>query len=215
MPYEIIIGRGAQQPFIIPGNCNAVSHNHARFMVDDDGNWFIEDLTGPNGNGTYVRDCNGIFRRVQSKMIDRDSVIRLGCGGHNSFTFYANRIIAPDDFSFEFDLIQTQLRDIQDEQARLEAKNEKKTKRIRTIRAAGGALTITFIAISLITGSALGVAPAVLSGAVSAFLPTPDQKQFKAILEKKKAILICPKCFSPISEAAVYNRVCPLCKAKG
>ena len=215
MPYEIIIGNGGEQPFTIPGSCRAVSHNHARFYVDDDGNWFITDLTGPTGNGTFIRDSNGEFRRINTKMSDRDTVIRLGSGGHNSFTFYANRIIAPDDFTFEFDLLHRQLNDIRQEQLMLEAENEKKAKRIRGIRLGGAVLTISFIAVSLITGSALGVAPAVLSGAVSAFLPTPDQKKVKDLIERKKTSMVCPKCFSPISETAVYNRVCPLCKAKG
>lgn len=215
MPYEIIIGNGGQQPFIIPGSCRAVSHNHARFYVDDNGNWFIEDLTGPNGNGTYVQDCNGVFRKIQTMTIDRDSVIRLGCGGHNSFTFYANRIIAPDDFSYEFSLIHERLREIQQEQVRLEADNEKKSKRIKTIRTVGGFLTLVFLGVGLVTGSPLGFAPAALSGGIAAFLPAPDQKQLKALMERKKSVMVCPRCFSPISEAAIYNRVCPLCKAKG
>lgn len=215
MPYEMIIGKGGQQPFIIPGTCDAVSHNQARFWVDDNGNWFIEDLTGVNGNGTYVRDSTGIFRRIKTKMIDRDTVIRLGCGGHHSFTFYANRFIAPEDFSFEFDLLQHQLRSIQQEQAVLEAENEKKVKRMKLIRGTGGVITIAIMIYSAVTQSFLGLAPAAITGALSAFLPAPDQKQLKALMEKKKNILVCPNCFNPISETAVYNRVCPMCKAKG
>lgn len=215
MPYEIIIGRGGQQPFTIPGTCEAVSHHHARFTVDDDGNWFIENLTGPGGNGIYIKDCNGTFRRTEAKMIDRDSVIRLGSGGHISFTFYANRIIAPDDYSYEFDLIQAQLREIQQEQSRVEAENEKKARKIKAIRAASGVVTLGLLAYAAVMKSPGGFAPAAISGAVTALLPSPDQKRLKAVLEKKKALLLCPKCFSPISEAAIYNRACPMCKAKG
>ncbi len=215
MPYEIIIGRNGQQPFTIPGTCEAVSHQHALFTVDDNGNWFIEDIKGPHGNGTFVQDVNGEFRRIQKKMIDRDSIIRLGCGGHNSFTFFANRIIAPDNFSYEFDLLHHRLRALQQEQAALEAINEKKAKKIKTIRAASGVITLGLLAYAAVMKSPAGFAPAAISGAVTALLPAPDQKHLKALAEKKKAILVCPKCFSPISETAVNNRVCPLCKAKG
>lgn len=215
MPYEIIIGNGGQQPFTIPGNCRAVSHNHVKFTVNDDGNWFIEDLTGPNGNGTYVQDCNGVFRRIHTKMIDRDTVIRLGCGGHNSFTFFANRIISPDDFSYEFDLLQARLREIQNQQTLLEAENEKKAKRIKVIRGIGTAIAAIFAIYSFIFQAPMGIGITVIAAGIATLLPSPDQKKIKALLEKKKAILVCPKCFLPINEASVYNRACPMCKAKG
>lgn len=215
MPYEIIIGREGQQPFPIPDTCKAVSRAHARFIVDDNGNWFIEDIKGPQGNGTFVMDANGEFRSIQSKMINRDSVIRLGSGGYKSFTFFANRIIAPDNFSYEFNLLNDRLRAIRQEQSLLEAANEKKAKKIKVIRAASGVITLGLLAYAAIMKSPAGFAPAAISGAVTALLPAPDQKQLKALAEKKKAILVCPRCFSPISETAVNNRVCPLCKAKG
>lgn len=215
MPYEILIGRGAQQPFIIPGNCNAVSHHHARFQVDDDGNWSIQDLTGPNGNGTFVQDSTGVFRRIQTKMIDRDTVIRLGSGGHNSFTFYANRVIAPDDFSYEFGLIHSRLHALQEEQARLEAENEKKARRIKAIRTTGTLIAAISALLSFVASMPGVIGVTVVAGGIATFCPAPDQKKLKALLEKKKALLVCPKCFQPISETALYNRMCPLCKAKG
>lgn len=215
MPYEIIIGRRAQQQFVIPDSCDAVSRQHARFWVDDNGNWFIDDLTGGRGNGTFVRDSTGAFRRIQTKMIDRDTVIRLGCGGHHSFTFYANRIIAPTNYSYEFDLLQRQMRELRQEQATIETANEKKAKRLKLIRGGSALVTLGIMAYSALTKSYLGLAPAAITGAVTALLPTPDQKQMKELLERKKNLLLCPCCFNPISEAALYNRVCPMCKAKG
>lgn len=215
MPYEMIIGHGAQQPFTIPGSCSAVSHRHAMLRVDDMGNWYIDDLTGPQGNGTYIRDSEGIFRRITSKMIYRDSIIRLGSGGHNSFTFYANRIIAPDDYSYEFDLLHQQLMNFAQEQATLEAENEKKGKRMKYIRMGCGVLTAAFVLYSFISGNSVGFAPAAVSGALTAMLPAPDQKPLKQLMERKKTMLVCPKCFNPISEIAINNRVCPMCKAKG
>lgn len=212
--YQIIIGCGGEQPFMIPGTCRTVSHRHARFWVDDNGYWFIEDLTGPNGNGVYIRDSNGEFRRIIRKRIDRDTVIRLGAGGHNAFTFFANRIIAPDDFSFEFTLLQRQLREIQQEQQKLEIENEQKAAKIKKVRTTGiviGALS----AVGALFGMPALLGVTLISGGIAALLPSPDQKALKALLEKKKSIMVCPKCFQPVSETSIMNRICPLCKAQG
>lgn len=212
--YEMIIGCGGEQPFMIPGTCRTVSHRHTRFWVDDNGNWFIEDLTGPQGNGTYIRDSSGEFRRINRKRIDRDSVIRLGAGGYNAFTFYANRIIAPDDFSFEFTLLQKQLREIQNEQQRLEAENERKAKKIKNVRLVGGCIAgLSAIGALFSMPGFIGVMA--ISGAIAGLLPAPNPKELKALLERKKSIMVCPKCFQPISETAIMNRLCPQCKAKG
>lgn len=216
MPYTLTIGRNGEQPFTIPGTCQAVSHEHARLLVDESGNWTLEDLKPPPyGNGTYVRDADGEFRLITKKRIGLDTVIRLGCAGHNGFTFYANRLVAPDNFSYEFDLLEAKLTDIRRRQLMIEAENEKKQKRIRGIRIGSGVLTLGILATTMITGSGLGIAPAMLTGAVTALLPGPDQKALKALLEEKKNILVCPSCFSPISEADALNRACPRCKAKG
>lgn len=215
--YEIIIGNGGQQPFIIPGNCRSVSHEHARFWVDDAGNWWIEDIKGASGNGTFVMGEDGVFRSIKQKMIDRDTIIRLGQGGHNSFTFYANRILAPEDYSYEFDLLEGKLRAIKQEQAMLEAENEKKQKRMKQIRIGGSVLTLGVAGLGLMLsgGNPLGFTPALLTGAITGLLPSPDTKQLKALEQRKRNILLCPKCFNPIGEAFVNNRQCPACKAKG
>lgn len=209
------IGRGGQQPFIIPGTCGAVSHEHTRFWVDDNGNWWIEDIKGPNGNGTYVMGSDGEFRRITRKMIDRDTIVRLGPGSHTSFTFYANRLIAPDDFSYEFDLMEDKLREFKKEQAMLEAENEKKLKRVKMVRISGGILTGAFVILGVVCGKIGLASPAMLTGAIAAMMPSPDTKAMKNLAERKKAVLVCPKCFNPISENTVYNRMCPSCKAKG
>lgn len=213
--YEIIVGRGGQQPFIIPGSCGAVSHEHARFWVDQAGNWIIEDIKGPAGNGTYVMDAQGEFRSVRSKMIDRETIIRLGPGGHNSFTFYANRFIEPEDFSFEFDLLESKLGQIKQEQMFLETENEKKQARVKNLRMVGGVLTIAMLVGGYILGGVGGAMPSVVVGALTGLLPGPDTKALKALEKKKRALLVCPQCFLPISEANLYNHKCPSCKAHG
>lgn len=212
---EIIIGRGGQQSFIIPGSCGAVSHEHTRFWVDENRNWIIEDIKGPAGNGTFVMDEQGEFRRITIKMIDRDTIIRLGPGGHNSFTFYANRLISPDDYSYEFDLLESKLNAVKREQQMLEAENEKKQNRVKNLRMIGGGLTILVLVGGFLLGGVGGAMPSVVVGAITGLLPGPDTKALKNLERKKRAFLLCPKCFAPISETTVYNRICPSCKAKG
>lgn len=213
--YEIIIGRGGQQPFIIPGDCGAVSHEHTRFWVDESGHWIIEDIKGMAGNGTYVMDAQGVFRSIKTKMIDRDTIIRLGPGGHNSFTFYANRLIAPDDFTYEFDLLESKLHEIKREQQTLEAENEKKQVRVKNLRMVGGALTIVMLVGGFLLGGVGGAMPSVVVGAITGLLPGPDTKALKNLEKRKRALLVCPNCFLPISEANAYNHKCPSCKAQG
>ena len=65
---EFIIGRQGTQPFPISDAYYHVSTRHALITIDEQGQWWIEDLNSTNG--TYIQDSTtGEFVRVQKKRI--------------------------------------------------------------------------------------------------------------------------------------------------
>lgn len=108
MAQELIVGRSQSSSIKIPAAKDAVSGQHVRITINDNGIWKLEDLK--SSNGTYVRDENGEFHRVYNKQIHESDIIRLGNGGANSFIFTARRILALDDsYAYEFKMLRKEL----------------------------------------------------------------------------------------------------------
>lgn len=108
MAQELIVGRSQSSSIKIPAAKDAVSGQHVRITINDNGIWKLEDLK--SSNGTYVRDENGEFHRVYNKQIQESDIIRLGNGGANSFIFTARRILALDDsYAYEFKMLRKEL----------------------------------------------------------------------------------------------------------
>jgi len=49
---QYIVGRDSEAGFVV--SRSSVSRQHARLFVDDDGNWWVEDLNSTNG--TFVNE---------------------------------------------------------------------------------------------------------------------------------------------------------------
>jgi hypothetical protein len=207
---EFIIGRGTEcnQPFKI--NSDSVHLRHAKICISDGGVWTLEDLHGAHGNGTYVRDDEGEFRRVLNVQIKPESVIRLASGGHHSFVFTAHRLLqSENDFSWEIERVRSIA-------AELKREEEKENRRIQNLRVwpmllSAICLVATFLVsdmryMRLIMGS-----QTICIGLISFIFGGP--KKLQALRKKRTKIVVCPNCQRPMSDFDLENRQCSICKA--
>lgn len=219
MAKEIIVGRNSNSPIKIPEAKDGVSWNHAKITVSDDGVWSIQDMDSTNG--TYVRDDDGEFRLVDSKIISETDIIRLGKdGAGNCFTFMAHRAIDPiGSYSFEF----RQLRRLLNSQRELELKQEKAIHSHGWIAKFSGIGVIILRAIwgwfdnsNNLSNSNVWYALIAISPVAVGTLFNGDNKKLRQIRERRKKILICPNpmCGYPISEWDIEHGQCSHCKAK-
>lgn len=217
---EYIIGRSGNQPFPIPVDKTFVSHQHATIRIDDYGRWTIIDNN--SANGVYVRNSDGEYERVFQSEITPNTVVRLGPENVHSFEFWAQRVLAPDpnDYSVEFQALKGML----EEQKELERKVEKKTELYNWISSASGAVAcVLFLLYHAMTkkdgqGSSENVMMMRMMGMtmipvlIKLFLPKPA-KTLRRLREKRAKVIRCPKCGNPLSDHAVSQGFCPMCKA--
>ena len=219
MPQEYIIGRSPSSPIPIPSNKTFVSGNHVKITIGDDGRWEIEDLDSPNG--TYVKDINGDFKRVNKKLIDENSVIRLGQEGHGSFQFMAHRVLADSpSFEYEFNHLKKLLQQQIVEEQALESKNARNMKIVK----AASPIALIFCVAAQYTIPGLKddsnanlwisrVAMAVAPWAIGIFFGI-DMSGARELKKKRQKLLTCPSCGFPLSDYDIHNMQCSRCKAK-
>lgn len=219
MKKEFIIGREGNQPFPIPhkglsSSSDSVHRQHAKIIVDDYGNWILEDIKGSDGNGTFIRNDKGIFERVYKTRISEDTVIRLGNEGQHSFTFMAHHVLVtnPDDYSYEFrktkeylDLITAESANIQDRM------NFQSLLAKYVLPVAGLCLSLIPMAFKfdnwIITRICFLVPPFLIGPFLN------KSNSLKEVKDKAERVLVCPKCQRPISKYDIKNQLCPTCKA--
>lgn len=219
MSQEYIIGRKSDSAVAVPADKLGVSSEHCKITVDDNGNWSLTDLK--SANGTFIRDENGNFQRVYTKSIGRNTVIRLGQQGHNSFTFMANRVDAPAN-SYEYEFLQLKkllARQAEEEEA-MEQRNARNMKIVKLASpiAMGLCIAAQYSIPSIkndanlnlwISRGAMALAPVV----IGMFFGI-DARGMKSLKMKRLRILTCPKCNYPVSEFDIQNMQCSRCKAK-
>ncbi len=66
---QYIVGRDSEAGFVV--SRSSVSRQHARLFVDDDGNWWVEDLNSTNG--TFVNE-----NRIRSQQLTDGDQVRFG-----------------------------------------------------------------------------------------------------------------------------------------
>ena len=209
----ITIGRLGNQPFKISEDCNGVSREHARITISDSGEWVLEDIKGPSGNGTFIRDLrNPEWSPVIKARITPETMIRLG--QFHSFQFMAHRVEVddPKDFTFEF-MVMRQLWGELTEAIEREEKRLEKRKKQMTMVAVGG------IAIGLLSAPLTSVIGYSLSGLSSVglgarMLMSPNSKELTAARAARQKLVVCPNCGQQLSENEINNLRCMVCKAQ-
>lgn len=211
------IGRSGDQTFEIPQTLTRVHGEHARIDVSDDGVWRIKDLKPlKEGNGVYVRNENGDFRRVSSAQIKPTDMIRLGPQGPHSFTFMAHRVLNspdnPNPFAYEFRYMRHLHGKLKAEEEQREALNLKHSKIAKWAPLAGFAVSM------LIPGSStlamMGMRLAILApGLIVGQLFFKDPQKLKAIRQKRQKLVVCPNCGRPLSDYDITNLRCSACRA--
>ena len=130
MAKEFIIGSAASSAIPVPATARGVSGQHVKITVSDHGRWQLEDLD--SANGTYIKDFNGDFQRVFNKVIDENTIIRLGPEGHSSYTFMAHRALGEgDDYAYEFKQLKKRLSEQEQLEAEVEARNARNMKVVK------------------------------------------------------------------------------------
>ena len=66
---QYIVGRDSEAGLVV--SRSSVSRNHARLFIDDDGNWWVEDLNSTNG--TFVNES-----RIRSQQLSDADQVRFG-----------------------------------------------------------------------------------------------------------------------------------------
>ncbi len=216
---EYIVGRAPSSVIAVPADKNGVSGEHVRISISDSGKWEVEDLG--SANGTFFKDENGVYQRVYKKVIDENTMLRLGQEGHNSFIFMAHRVVAPDSsYNYEFKQLRKILKKQIEEEDALETRNARNMQIVKL--AAPIALVFCVVAQFTIPGlkddanlnlwisrGAMAIAPVV----IGMFFGI-DTRKVKALKQKRLRMLTCPKCGYPISETDVHQMACSRCKAK-
>lgn len=210
MAQEFIIGRAGTQPFTISDNCQGVSHRHARITIDDSGEWWIENISGPGGNGVFIKTGPDHFERVEKRKITEDTIIRLGEGTHLSYTFMAHRTIErPGDYSYEFKALRQRFKQYKQAIADLEATNKKRTKLANSIM-------VAFFVIAIPLALTQGVTAMVFSGligTISRIVFGPKTEQMKKLMALRQTEFTCPVCGMPMNDMAIKNMKCLACKS--
>lgn len=219
MAKEFIIGRTAESPIQIPEQCDRVALRHARILIDDNGQWIIEGLH--DQVPTFARDDNGQFCRVFRKVIDENTVIRLGDEGYNSFTFMAHRVIEPDpkSYSYEFNRLRKELQNQLELESRLEDKRSHNMFLVRMSSVV--ACVLSFMVQYCVPGMkdhpeaninitrGLMTAMPIMAGLYFKV----DRRAMNTLKYRRQEVLKCPKCRRLLSEFDVKNMACPHCKA--
>lgn len=217
MPQQFIIGRNGTQPFEIQAALTRVHSEHAQITINDDGKWTVKDLKTPKeGNGVYVRNADGDFKRIRTCQIQPTDLIRLGPAGPNSFTFMAHRVLndpeKPNSLAYEFCYMKHlhgKLKAAEDER---EAKNLKHSKIAKWAPLAGFALSFLIPG-----GTDVGMIAIRLSimapGLIVGQLFFKDPQKLKKIRQRRQRLVVCPNCGRPMSDYDVSNLRCSACRA--
>lgn len=117
---EFLIGKSHRESIIIPETSYAVSHEHAKITIYDDGAWVVEALA-PN-KPLFIQQPDGQFVQVGRKRITPDTILVLGATNAAGFRFYARNVLGqqtdPLRFRNEYLALQADLEALQaDERA--------------------------------------------------------------------------------------------------
>lgn len=208
----IILGKEGNQPFSI--TADGVSRRHARIIIDDAGNWMLEDTD--SSNGTYIRnEDDGELSRVAKVSITPMTFICLGPDNAKGCCFYARQTLKENygNFTTEYEYL-NEKEDLYSEQVRQIEKNSK------TLNIVKAVLPVLLFAVSFAVLPGMGPVSMIIRGAASA-LPTVLILMFYNPAELKKKIKAtqenfshCPNpcCSNKLTSKEIRNMRCSKCK---
>lgn len=207
MATTIIIGKEGDQKFNITGSM--VSRKHAQVDIDDNGTWTLQDLG--SANGTFVRDANGAFIRVDKVTITPDTFICLGPDNSQGCMFYACHLLnAEDDFNHEFQLLAGYSKKYTEEYAKIE-------KRSVFIMKGIACVSLLMLGLSFVVEQSKAIMLLRIGTALSTLysLFANPKKDLLAISEKASSFYRCPNpgCSYKMSAKDIANCQCPRCRA--
>lgn len=132
----IIIGKNGNQPFEIKGT--GVSKEHAKIIISNDGEWFLEDLNSTNG--TYIRNDHGDLVRIGKTIITPMTFISIGPDNSKGCCFYAKQVLNYGNFTEEYEY----LNEIEDEYEERLSAVDKKAMQIKKLIFAVNILIVIF-----------------------------------------------------------------------
>lgn len=217
MQQTFIIGRRGTQPFKISDDQEYVHNEHARLTFDPQSrDWYIEDLKGTTGNGVFIRQPDGEFRRVISCRIKPHDIVRLGPENAKSFTFMAHHVLTPESYNYEFAYMQALAKKLNEEEAAQTAIQKKHTLTTYIVPIFTAALSMS---LRLFVDIDLGILIAITMGLSSIPLGIlrviyrNDAERLKAIKARRVKLIQCPKCWRPLSDYDLRYGRCSACKA--
>lgn len=211
----IVLGREGDQPFPIKAEINGVSRRHAQITINDNGDWYLEDLG--SSNGTFIRDekTGEIVPVLGKKRITPMTFIFLGPDNSRGCCFFAKQADKYGDFTEEHEYLISKEELMDEKTDRLESD----IKKIRII----GPISI-LITVFLITGiptinNLLGdyamqirIALSSMSGLVTALYDgTAKKRQLQEELERWH---YCPNpcCSNKLTSKEIRDMRCSKCK---
>jgi len=202
---KILIGRSGNQPFAI--KAEGVSAVHASLTISDGGVWMLKDEGSTNG--TFVRNANGHFERVEVKRIEPSTVIRLGDETVNGIMFHASRLLKPDqnDYSAEFH----RLKELYEEylQGKADIRKRATMKKFIPLGISAICIVVSIPFDSPQIMRLLMIIPSLATPLINA----SDTKETERLKSRYKPLLVCPKCGKPLREYEITKGQCSGCKA--
>lgn len=211
LPVEIILGKEGTQPFAI--EATGVSRQHAKITIDQNGQWFLEDLGSLNG--TFVRnEHDGSKHRVSRLAITPMTFIYLGPDNSLGCKFYARQAVVAGNFTAEMQYLVMRDQEVEEDLK----KQEQKALLLRRIISG---LTLIALGVSfLLPKEQTDLKMNLLRiGTILSSLYTiiyNPQTERKKIVEKRNRLFDCPNpcCSRKLSSQDVKAMQCPGCKGK-
>ena len=100
---EFIIGKEGDQKFKISEKRNKVSRKHCKITIDDNGQWYVDDLDSTNG--TYIIDENGEMVQVSHYPITEFTRIILADQTPFGYSFIAHHVLEEDPLNYRKEFI--------------------------------------------------------------------------------------------------------------
>ena len=210
---EVILGREGAQLF--PIKSPDVSRRHARIIIDDHGEWTLEDLR--SANGTYIQDDNGEYRQVSRIRIHEFTRIALGSTTKMGFTFLAHHILESDPLNYRAEMqhVVSLYESLQPRMKAIEAQ-ERKMLRMRNLPPIVSAvLSILFFFLFPEYRMMVVMGGSLVTASLGAFINISrstgsERKSLKAL---QTALIRCPNCNKSLSETEINNQMCSACRA--